>query len=73
MLLTPALMRRLTALRDAFGRDLMFSFSRGYFYYAASMPRGFLRLRPDALKGEGRMLEEICNDITLACRVADEV
>lgn len=73
MVLTPALMRRLTALRDAFGRDLMFSFSRGCFYYAASMPWGFLRLRPDALKGEGRMLEEIYNDITLACRVADEV
>ncbi|WP_300812512.1 DUF3137 domain-containing protein [uncultured Bacteroides sp.] len=72
MLLTPAMMRRMTALRDAFGRDLMFSFSRGCLYYAASMPQGFLRLRPASLGG-GRMLETVCNDITLSGRVADEL
>ena len=72
MLLTPAMMRRMTALRDAFGRDLMFSFSRGCLYYAASMPQGFLRLRPASLGG-GRMLETVFNDITLSGKVADEL
>lgn len=72
MLLTPAMMRRITELRKTFGHDMMLSFSKGYFYYAAAMPEGFLRLRPKALD-DGKLLEEIYNDITLSCGIADEL
>ena len=72
MVLTPAMMRRMSELRDAMGRDLMFSFSKGNFYYVASMPEGFLRLRPGRLQ-EGKMLERLYKDISMACRVADEL
>lgn len=41
MLLTPAMMRHMTALHQTFGCDIMLSFSRGTFYYAAVMPSGF--------------------------------
>lgn len=72
MLLTPAMMRHITELRKTFGHDMMLSFSKGYFYYAATMPDGFLRLRPKALN-DGKLLEEIYNDISLACKVTDEL
>lgn len=72
MLLTPAMMRHITELRKTFGHDMLLSFSKGHFYYAASMPDGFLRLRPNKLK-DGKLLEEIYNDITLACKVTDEL
>lgn len=72
MLLTPAMMRRITELRKTFGHDMMLSFSRGNFYYAAAMPEGFLRLRPKALN-DGKLLEEIYNDIALSCGIADEL
>ena len=72
MLLTPAMMRHITKLRKTFGHDLMLSFSKGRFYYAAAMPEGFLRLRANALN-DGQLLEEIYNDITLSCQVTEEL
>ena len=72
ILLTPAMMRYITEMRKTFGRDMMLSFSNGYFYYAATMPDGFLRLRPKALN-DGKLLEEIYNDISLSCKVTDEL
>lgn len=72
MLLTPAMMRHMTALRQTFGCDIMLSFSRGTFYYAAVMPSGFLCVRPSALN-DGKLLEDIYNDISLSCKVAEEL
>ena len=43
MVLTPAMMRKLTALRKSFSRDLMLSFNGNMFYYASDTPDGFLR------------------------------
>ena len=50
----------------------MLSFSRGTFYYAAAMPSGFLCVRPSALN-DGKLLEDIYNDISLSCKVAEEL
>ena len=72
MLLTPAMMRHMTALRQTFGCDIMLSFSRGTFYYAAMMPSGFLCVHPSALN-DGKLLEDIYNDISLSCKVAEEL
>lgn len=67
--LTPAMMRRLTALRNEFGRDLMMSFAGDRFYFAASTPDGFLRPGRRALADKdilGRMYDELrfCRDIS---------
>lgn len=72
IVLTPAMMRHITTLRQTFGHDMMLSFSRDSFYYAAAMPNGFLSLRPSTLK-DGKLLEEIYNDISLACKVTDDL
>ena len=72
MLLTPAMMRCITRLREAFGHELLLSFSRGNFYYAAVMPDGFLCLRKQALDNE-HLLEQIYNEINLSCHVPDEL
>lgn len=72
MLLTPAMMRHITELRRTFGHDMMFSFNKDTFYYAAEMPDGFLRLRPKALN-DGKLLEEIYSDINLSFKITDEL
>ena len=72
MILTPAIMRQITRLREIFGHDMMLSFSKDTFYYAGVMPDGFLCLRKQALDNE-HLLEEIYNDINLACQVTDEL
>ena len=48
-ILTPAVMRRITRLRQDFGRDLMMSFSGDMIYYAAPFYEGFLRPSRDSL------------------------
>lgn len=60
--LTPAMMRDLTELREKFGRDIMISFNANRFSIAVAMPDGFLNLRGKALKN-GHIVEEIYNDI----------
>lgn len=72
MLLTPALMRHITRLREAFGHDMMLSFHKGTFYYAATMPHGFLCLRTQALDDE-HLLEQFYHEVNLSFRVADEL
>jgi hypothetical protein len=43
-ILTPAMMLRMTELRRKYKRDVMLSFSGDQFYFAVSMPEGFLTL-----------------------------
>jgi hypothetical protein len=43
-ILTPAVMERMTALRQKYRRDIMMSFTGNRFYFAVSMPEGFLTL-----------------------------
>lgn len=61
-ILTPALMRDLTRLKERYGRDMMVSFNADKVCFAVPMPDGFLSLRSDALD-DGRIVEEIYRDI----------
>ena len=63
-ILTPAVMRRITALRSTFGKDLMISFSGEKIYYAAEIPGGFLRPARKSLKARG-LFCEIHHEIAL--------
>jgi hypothetical protein len=40
--LTPAMMQRMTALRQKYNREVMLSFNYNRFYFAVAMPEGFL-------------------------------
>ena len=42
--LTPAMMSRITELKKKYNRDIMLSFNGNQFYFAVSMPEGFLTL-----------------------------
>lgn len=70
--LTPAMMVRLTQLRERFGRDVMISFVRNRFCCAVASPDGFFALRPKAIR-EGRFVEEIYNDISAAVALSSEL
>lgn len=71
-ILTPAMMQRLTQLRERFGRDVMVSFVRGRFCCAISSPDGFFALRSKAIR-DGRFVEEIYNDISTAVDLTKEL
>lgn len=70
--LTPAMMLRLTQLRERFGRDVMVSFIRNRFCCAVSSPDGFFALRSKAIR-DGRFVEEIYNDIATAVDLTREL
>lgn len=66
MVLTPAMMRKLTDLRQSFSRDLMISFKGDMFYYASDTPDGFLRPGRKSLNNE-RLLEQLYREVDF-CR-----
>lgn len=70
--LTPAMMLRLTQLRERFGRDVMVSFIRNRFCCAVSSPDGFFALRSKAIRN-GCFVEEIYDDITTAVDLTREL
>ncbi|MDR0811335.1 MAG: DUF3137 domain-containing protein [Paludibacter sp.] len=47
-ILTPAMMLRMTELRKKYDRDIMLSFVGNNFFFAVSMPEGFLTLGDDS-------------------------
>lgn len=47
--LTPAMMKRITELKNKYNRDIMLSFNGNQFYFAVSMPEGFLTLGDSSL------------------------
>ena len=63
-ILTPAVMRRITALRSDLGKELMISFSGKMIYCAAEIPGGFLRPARKSLKTRG-LFCEIHHEIAL--------
>lgn len=71
MLLTPAMMRRLTAVRRAFPRDLSMSFHGNRFYYAASTPDGFLRPGRRGVHND-QLLQQLALEIQF-CREVEEL
>ena len=66
MVLTPAMMRRMTHLRQSFNRDLMISFNGDTFYFASDTPDGFLRPGRKSLNNE-QLLEQLYREIDF-CR-----
>lgn len=70
MVLTPAMMQRLTYLRQSFKRDLMLSFNGNMFYYASNTPDGFFRPGRKSLNDE-RLLEQLYREIDF-CRTVEE-
>ncbi|MFV0626553.1 MAG: DUF3137 domain-containing protein [Alphaproteobacteria bacterium] len=70
--LTPLMMRKLTDLRNKFGRDIMLSFCDSSFYFAVSMPEGFLTLRIQNKQDEN-IVAEIYEDIVAAINILDEL
>lgn len=70
MVLTPAMMRRLTHLRQSFKRDLMLSFNGDMFYYASDTPDGFLRPGRKSLDNK-RLLEQLYREVDF-CRTVEE-
>lgn len=68
MVLTPAMMRKLTALRESFNRDLMLSFNGNMFYYASDTPDGFLRPGRKSLD-DGHLLEQLYREVDFCLNV----
>lgn len=73
MVLTPAMMRRLTALRRTFRRDLMLSFCGDRLYYASATPDGFLRPGRKSLAGGAQLLEQLYREMDFCRTVAREL
>lgn len=69
MVLTPAMMRRMTELRRSFNRDLMLAFRGDTFYFASETPDGFLRPGRRSL-GDERLLEQLYREIGF-CRIIE--
>lgn len=69
MVLTPAMMRRMTELRRSFNRDLMLSFRGNTLYFAAETPDGFLRPGRKSLR-DGQLLEQFYREIDF-CRMVE--
>lgn len=72
MILTPAMMRRLTALRKSFDRDLMLSFNGNMLYYASETPDGFLRPGRKSLDDE-HLLEQLYREVNFCLRIESEI
>ena len=72
MILTPAMMRKLTELRKSFSRDLMLSFNGDMFYYASNTPDGFLRPGRKSLNDE-HLLEQLYREIDFCRNVEQEM
>jgi len=62
--LTPAMMLRMTELKRKYNRDIMLSFNNDRFYFAVSMPEGFLTLGNASLRSGGALKDLYDNIIT---------
>lgn len=72
MILTPAMMRKITEFRRSFNRDMMFSFNENMFYYASGTPDGFLRPGRKSLDN-GHLLEQLYREIDLCRTIRTEM
>lgn len=72
MVLTPAMMRRMTELRRSFNRDLMISFKGDTLYFASETPDGFLRPGRKSL-GDERLLEQFWHEINFCRTIKTEM
>lgn len=72
MVLTPAMMRRMTHLRQTFNRDLMISFNEDTLYFASDTPDGFLQPGRKSLNNE-KLLEQLYREIDFCRTVRKEI
>lgn len=72
MILTPAMMRKLTELRKSFDRDLMLSFNGNMLYYASETPDGFLRPGRKSLDDE-QLLEQLYREVNFCFLIESEI
>ncbi len=70
--LTPAMMMRMTELREKYGRDIMLSFSGHDFYFAVEMPEGFLTLGSSSLTS-GEALKDLYDNMVAARGILDDL
>ena len=70
--LTPAMMLRMTELKKKYNREIMLSFSGSYFYFAVSMPEGFLTLGNSSLTS-GEALKDLYDNIATAREIMNDL
>ena len=63
--LTPAMMMRMTALKQKYNRDIMLSFNDDRFFFAVAMPEGFLTLGDTSLT-TGEALRDLYDNFATA-------
>lgn len=70
--LTPAMMLRMTELKKKYNRDIMLSFNGNRFYFAVSMPEGFLTLGSSELTS-GEALKDLYDNFVTAQGVLNDL
>lgn len=70
-ILTPAMMERMTTLRKKYNRDILLSFNGNRFYFAVSMPEGFLTLGNDA--GRQGVVGDLYDNVETALSVIKDL
>jgi hypothetical protein len=71
--LTPAMMRRMTELKEKYGRDIMLSFSGDNFYFAVAMPEGFLTLGSGSSLSSGEALKDLYDNVATARDILNDL
>ena len=70
--LTPAMMMRMTTLKQKYNRDIMLSFNDDRFFFAVAMPEGFLTLG-DASLTSGAALSDLYDNFAAARDILNEL
>jgi hypothetical protein len=71
-ILTPAMMLRMTDLKRKYNRDIMLSFNGNRFYFAVSMPEGFLTLGNSSLTS-GEAFKDFYDNISTAREIFNDL
>ena len=70
--LTPAMMMRMTALKQKYNRDIMLSFNDDRFFFAVAMPEGFLTLG-DASLTSGEALKDLYDNFSTTRDIVNDL
>jgi len=70
--LTPAMMLRMTELKKKYNRDIMLSFNGDNFFFAVTMPEGFLTLGSSSLTS-GEALKDLYDNFSPAQEILNDL
>jgi len=70
--LTPAMMIRMTELRQKYNRHIMLSFNNDRFFFAVEMPEGFLTLGDSSLTS-GEALKDLYDNFAVAQNIVNDL